>query len=60
MRISLEFPGRRYVLDVTAHRDQHDFEPSPQGSQCGVLERAECWDHDTREPIGFTRNESRH
>lgn len=57
MKLTLEVAGRRLALDLSlgtvADSDPPGFEPSPQGSTCGDLDKAPAWDHDHRPSIGF-------
>jgi hypothetical protein len=43
-----------WTINIHLGRDQPD-EPQRQGDVYAVTERADSWDHDQREPIGFRR-----
>lgn len=57
MKFAIEFAGLIFSLDLNVQHQQAS-EAEPQGSTCGVLERADGWDLDQREPVGFTSHRS--
>lgn len=61
MKVTVEAFGRRLKVHATKTRPRPPesappWEPAPQGCTCGDLERAPSWDHDNRQPLGFTRS----
>lgn len=57
MRLTIDVAGRRFTVELAAQRarpDDVDVEVPPQGATSGELERRPGWDHDEREPIGFS------
>lgn len=55
IRLILDVLGLRLDVDLGwAPEPYEDPGPQPEGVGSAVLERAPSWDHDHRQPVGFT------